>query len=599
MRSVLNGTLTFIVVSASMLACATIVGIENMSLITPLDDAGDPDARDELRGEIVDIAAGRAHACALTRAGLVYCWGNNVYGQLGHPADMDETCLSGTDSFRCNSTPTLVSNLENITKIVAGLDTTCAIERNGSLWCWGSNEFSLLGRQGGDSAESGIPYRWRPTNVTVASTDGNTPAVVEMDIARMSACAVLDGGAVVCWGTNELDVFGNGAARLPAYATTPVASLISQGATTVSLSSYQTACAVLADSSVMCWGHNRSGELGHAPGGGSPTDQNGSNSTPQRVPSLAATRIASADGSVCALRKDAKVACWGWNGVGALGRGLIDDGVHAEPVAIDVDELSDVVELVGKHDTMCARRADGDVFCWGNGTLGQLGNGVGVGPEDAGPNATGTTGGSVTLVSGVGGGRKCLRTSSSATGTALQLWDCDGSNTQRWTLAEAGVIRGPGGSCVGVRDDAVETYRADVELQDCDGRAAQSWNFTDMQLKANESMCVDVNSSQTANGTPIQLWECNSTAAQQWTPSSTRAFYFPRPVKLPNVKATRIVLGQTMGAAIDPDGNVWTWGENTSGELGHTPGIEDDQPCTVNSTRLCNPTPRRVHAFAR
>jgi len=74
------------------------------------------------------------HACAI-RAGELYCWGANDYGQLG----LGDTAV--------HSTPTQVTAVPTAWQRVAvGTYSTCAIDTNGDLYCWGRNQFGELGQ---------------------------------------------------------------------------------------------------------------------------------------------------------------------------------------------------------------------------------------------------------------------------------------------------------------------------------------------------------------------------------------------------------------------------------------------------------------------
>ncbi|MEO9037319.1 MAG: hypothetical protein ABI442_17600 [Gemmatimonadaceae bacterium] len=79
------------------------------------------------------IAAGNAHACALTSDGTAYCWGNNSAGQLG-----DSTTTNRT-------TPTVVVTDLKFKAITAGSEQTCALTVDGFVACWGRNQFGEIG----------------------------------------------------------------------------------------------------------------------------------------------------------------------------------------------------------------------------------------------------------------------------------------------------------------------------------------------------------------------------------------------------------------------------------------------------------------------
>lgn len=82
--------------------------------------------------------------------------------------------------------------------------------------------------------------------------------------------------------------------------------------------------------------------------------------------------------------------------------------------------------------------------------------------------------------------------------------------------ARTGAITGVGGKCVDVASAGSANGTA-VQLYDCNGSSAQSWTVgTDGTIRA-LGKCLDVTGQGTANGTKIQLWDCNGSGAQQWT----------------------------------------------------------------------------------
>jgi hypothetical protein len=92
--------------------------------------------------------------------------------------------------------------------------------------------------------------------------------------------------------------------------------------------------------------------------------------------------------------------------------------------------------------------------------------------------------------------------------------------------AATGTITGIGGKCVDVAGASTANGTA-IQLWDCNATAAQSWTTnTDGTIRA-LGKCMDVTSAGTADGTKIQLWDCNGTAAQQWTVTSARDIVNP------------------------------------------------------------------------
>lgn len=106
----------------------------------------------------------------------------------------------------------------------------------------------------------------------------------------------------------------------------------------------------------------------------------------------------------------------------------------------------------------------------------------------------------------------------SADGTPVQLFDCNGTAAQRWTLGHDGQLRGLAGKCLTVRFGSTAN-RTPVELRACTGSASQRFDLTaagELRSRLNASKCVEVQGGFTANRTPVQLFDCNGTASQLW-----------------------------------------------------------------------------------
>jgi hypothetical protein len=74
----------------------------------------------------------------------------------------------------------------------------------------------------------------------------------------------------------------------------------------------------------------------------------------------------------------------------------------------------------------------------------------------------------------------------------------------------------PGNKCVDVNANA-SANGTHVQMWDCNSSAAQLWSFANGTL-THTGKCLDVNGGNTANGTVVQVWDCNGGTNQQWSP---------------------------------------------------------------------------------
>jgi alpha-tubulin suppressor-like RCC1 family protein len=252
------------------------------------------------------VTTGGRHACALVQNGGAWCWGANGNGELG----------DGTTTDR--HTPVQVAGLPlNLGQIGAGGTHTCALRKNGSVWCWGSGGKGELGN--GSTSDSSTPVQVSGlTGVVQIAVGGNL-------LGGDSTCALTGVGAVWCWGWNKAGQLGNGTTS-DSDVPVPVTGL-SSGVVAIANDGAD-ACATLISGQVDCWGDNSVGELGDGATGGIAT-------TPVPVSGLfsAGSSISTNNGaSVCALNLSQQAQCWGWNPDGQLGDGsTIDSNV---PVAV-------------------------------------------------------------------------------------------------------------------------------------------------------------------------------------------------------------------------------------------------------------------------
>jgi len=223
------------------------------------------------------LDTGLEHACVLTTAGGVKCWGSNSNGQLG----------DGTNTDRY--TPVDVMGLTSgVIAISVGSRHTCAITDEGIVKCWGDNSFGQLG-------DGATTDRNTPVDVT-----GLTEGVQMISAGGYSTCAVTSVGGAKCWGFNHYGQVGDGTTL---DRSTPVDVVgLTSGVRMISPGDYHT-CALTTTGGVRCWG------LGGRSGDGTST----AHPTPVDVLGITNEALAINTGysHACALLMGGGVKCWG------------------------------------------------------------------------------------------------------------------------------------------------------------------------------------------------------------------------------------------------------------------------------------------------
>ncbi|MEZ4814875.1 MAG: Ig-like domain-containing protein [Bdellovibrionota bacterium] len=268
------------------------------------------------------VSAGGAHTCAVSVANEVVCAGSNSDGQLGF-APID----TGTMSFETVDSDGIGTPLTGISKVVAGGLHTCAlVSSDGSILCWGDNEFGQIGDGSGASSSEGDD-----STLPVVVSDGTSGLLGMSDIAAKGnfTCSLESTpGGVWCWGENADGQLGD-ATLVDSPVAVQVSSLSDATAIATGLNH---ACAIKDDQTVVCWGDNSQGQLGD----GTTTDSN----VPVVVTGLTrAAAIEAGEFHTCALLEFGTVVCWGDNEFGQLGDatgGSSSDGDDStSPVIVD------------------------------------------------------------------------------------------------------------------------------------------------------------------------------------------------------------------------------------------------------------------------
>jgi alpha-tubulin suppressor-like RCC1 family protein len=496
---------------------------------------------------VIALAAGGTHSVALLNDGTVWAWGDNSKGQLG----------TGSTSGTPMTSPVQVPGLTQITTLSAGVGHTLALRADGLLFTWGANDSGQLGL--GTSSATSTPSALEVPNLT---------GVIAIAAGANHSLALESSGTVWAWGANTTGEIGNGiSGAAPVTKPVQVPGLI--GVTAIA-GGGEHSLAVKGDGTVWAWGDNTFGQLGNGTTGTTPI------TSPVQVVNLSgAAFVAAGEIDSVALGTDGTVWTWGNNTGGELGNGTGEQ----EVVPSEVANLTGVAVTAGGGLFTLIVKQDGTVWGWGANNIGQLGNGLF--PATASPTAVQATGISgVTMLDGgndhslaIGSGGTLWAWGYNSTGQIGNGTVSNGVSPPFQVTAVPGVIAisaGVGHSLAVKSDGTVWAFGDNSQGQVGSGAPIGSV-LTPVQVPGLAGMIavsagVNHSLSLKSDGT---VWAWGDNTVGQLGNGTTSATPSPSPAQVPNLTGIVAISGKAnSGLALRSDGTVWSWGENSNGELG-------------------------------
>ena len=301
------------------------------------------------------MSGGGLHTCAIVDAGAVKCWGANDQGQLGDNSNAQRV------------TPVIVAGLAGgVSAVVTGASHSCALTTSGGVKCWGDNSSGQLGT--GDMVGHTTPT-WITGLATISSVSASNDAST-----GVHTCAV-SGGSTFCTGDNSLGQLGDGTFVSPRLAFVATGSCAGVNCTLGITPGNRHTCGRRGPN-LFCWGNDASEQLG---------DGAGATARNSPVAVLGGLNVAQAGAGtdhVCAVTSTGDLYCWGSaGGAGALGTGTGSANVPTQvcsgvsPCAAG-PYFTSVLQVDAGLAYTCAVKTTGTVYCWGTGGNGQIGNGL-------------------------------------------------------------------------------------------------------------------------------------------------------------------------------------------------------------------------------
>lgn len=493
---------------------------------------------------VVGVAAGAQHTCAVDGAGAVTCWGANASGQLGDGSGADRNL------------PVPVSGLAGgATAVTTGDGHTCALLGGGGAACWGLNQSGQIGD--GTTTTRTLP-------VGVAGLDSGVTAI---SAGGAHTCAIV-GGGVQCWGKNASGQLGDGTLDdhpAPVTVTGLITSAISVAAGAVHT------CAALIDGSAACWGGNPKGQLGRD----SFTQYS---AAPLTVPNVSgAVAVAGGQDHSCALLGTGTIKCWGLNSAAQIGLGYLGtDYGYVPPLPVSgIAGGATGIAIGGNHS--CAI-VSGAAYCWGSNNSGEVGNGK-RSLQFVPAQVSGLSSGVLAIAAG------SLHTCAVASGNALKCWGGGkqsqiGTGTAEIQRFPAGVVglgsgatmvaAGTSHTCAIKIGGALACWGANNYGQLGNGTWTDSAiPVTVTALLSSPVVAVAVGSLHTCaiqSGGAVKCWGANFNG--QLGNSTTISSPLPVNASGLGTGVAGIAVGEGHSCAVLSIGTLKCWGDNTVGQLG-------------------------------
>lgn len=303
-------------------------------VVTAVNDSGESIDSNEVTAKLLllSLAAGANHTCAVQSDGTLWCWGKNSTGQLGLGDVKNRYVL------------TQVAAERDWIMVAAGAEHTCAIQNKNekrTLWCWGDNAYGQLGA-GAD------PRKTSPVQI------GSDEDWATLELGREHSCAVKIDHSLWCWGANLYNQLGAiPAADKPDH---PLRVGNDNDWSQVALGDHHT-CALKISGELWCWGDDSAGKLGAS----------GDGKTPLHVESNINWMFVALGGDhSCGIKSDTTLWCWGMNRTGQIG----NTSTENQSIPVNIGEGWSSVALGASHT--CALRINGTPWCWGANDYGQL-----------------------------------------------------------------------------------------------------------------------------------------------------------------------------------------------------------------------------------
>ena len=292
-------------------------------------------------GKVLDVGPGENRSCAVTMAGVVKCWGQNITGALD----------PNGGATKAVPEPTTIAGLPTATRVLMGYHYSCAMTAAKEYWCWGTNAIGQFGT-GADTAKLQSTKPWTPIKVD------NLKGMDGVKLAPNGGCG-FKAGKSFCWGQNAYGRFGIGEGNMP--------DLFGPGGfgdKGVVMTGVSFTFATLSTANtLLIAGRNENGQCGTGD-----TVHVSSPKTPPGLPPIAMFGV----GVNMAVAITTAGELWSWGGQSG---GQLGDSTSAPKLVLKptkVPGFQDLVDVQVAPAATCVRKKDGSTWCFGSNGPAQL-----------------------------------------------------------------------------------------------------------------------------------------------------------------------------------------------------------------------------------
>lgn len=337
------------------------VGMVTSVAITPATDSLSAGGQAQLTATVRD-----AHGAVISGRAVTWQSSNPSVASVSASGQVTALALGvATITATADSVPgtaQIVVRGVSYSTISAAGPMTCGTTTAHETYCWGGNTAGLLGIGTSDNTPHPVP---------LLVTGGH--AFTTVSNANAHTCAIDTSAAAYCWGYGSDTRLGTG---LDQGSDTPVAVAGGHSFAQVDVG-YNHACAIATDQQAYCWGYGMLGDLGVS---SNPAARGNAAVPTLVVGGLHFAQIAAGDNFTCAITTGHATYCWGLDNYGQLG-GPAPTSYNCDPYACALDPQQIVgapefLQVTAGETHACGLTANGQVYCWGSNSLGQLGDGT-------------------------------------------------------------------------------------------------------------------------------------------------------------------------------------------------------------------------------